>query len=41
MAIRILVTDGMDASAVETLRNDGYEIVFARRDDAKKAEKES
>ena len=27
MAIRILVTDGMDASAVETLRNDGYEIV--------------
>jgi len=27
MAIRILVTDGMDAAAVETLRNDGYEIV--------------
>ncbi|MBQ4424439.1 MAG: NAD(P)-binding domain-containing protein [Lachnospiraceae bacterium] len=27
MAVRILVTDGMDASAVETLRNDGYEIV--------------
>ena len=26
MAIRILVTDGMDAAAVETLRNDGYEI---------------
>lgn len=27
MAIRILVTDGMDAAAVESLRNDGYEIV--------------
>ncbi len=27
MAIRILVTDGMDAAAVETLRNDGYEVV--------------
>ena len=27
MAIRILVTDGMDAAAVENLRNDGYEIV--------------
>ena len=27
MSIRILVTDGMDAAAVETLRNDGYEIV--------------
>ena len=27
MAIRILVTDGMDASAAETLRNDGFEIV--------------
>ncbi len=27
MAIRILVTDGMDAAAVEKLRNDGYEIV--------------
>ena len=27
MAIRILVTDGMDAAAVETLRNDGFEIV--------------
>ena len=27
MAVRILVTDGMDASAIETLRNDGYEIV--------------
>ena len=27
MVARILVTDGMDASAIETLRNDGYEIV--------------
>jgi len=27
MSIRILVTDGMDASAMETLRNDGFEIV--------------
>ena len=27
MSIRILVTDGMDASAVEKLRNDGYEVV--------------
>ena len=27
MAIRILVTDGMDAAAMETLRNDGFEIV--------------
>ncbi|MGN0312660.1 MAG: hypothetical protein ACI4CC_07785, partial [Lachnospiraceae bacterium] len=27
MAVRILVTDGMDAGAIETLRNDGYEIV--------------
>ncbi len=27
MAIRILVTDGMDAAAVEKLRSDGYEIV--------------
>ena len=27
MAIRILVTDGMDASAMQTLRNDGYELV--------------
>ena len=27
MAIRILVTDGMDAAAMETLRNDGFELV--------------
>lgn len=27
MAIRILVTDGMDASAMETLRQDGFEVV--------------
>ena len=27
MSIRILVTDGMDASAMETLRYDGFEIV--------------
>ena len=27
MSVRILVTDGMDASAMETLRNDGFEIV--------------
>lgn len=27
MSIRILVTDGMDASAMETLRSDGFEIV--------------
>ncbi|MCR4956392.1 MAG: 3-phosphoglycerate dehydrogenase [Lachnospiraceae bacterium] len=27
MATRILVTDGMDAGAIETLRKDGYEIV--------------
>lgn len=27
MSMRILVTDGMDASAVEKLRNDGYEVV--------------
>ncbi|SFQ44647.1 D-3-phosphoglycerate dehydrogenase [Lachnospiraceae bacterium XBB1006] len=27
MIARILVTDGMDAGAIETLRNDGYEIV--------------
>lgn len=25
--MRILVTDGMDASAVEKLRGDGYEVV--------------
>ncbi len=27
MSMRVLVTDGMDASAVEKLRNDGYEVV--------------
>ena len=27
MAIRILVTDGLDASALEQLRADGYEVV--------------
>ena len=27
MSIRILVTDGMDAAAMETLRNDGFELV--------------
>ena len=27
MSVRILVTDGMDAAAVEKLRDDGYEIV--------------
>jgi len=27
MSIRVLVTDGMDASAVAKLRNDGYEVV--------------
>lgn len=27
MAMRVLVTDGMDALAVEKLRNDGYEVV--------------
>ena len=27
MSMRVLVTDGMDASAVETLRKDGYEVV--------------
>ncbi|MBQ6196117.1 MAG: 3-phosphoglycerate dehydrogenase [Lachnospiraceae bacterium] len=27
MSVRILVTDGMDASAAEILRNDGFEIV--------------
>lgn len=27
MSMRVLVTDGMDASAIETLRKDGYEVV--------------
>ena len=27
MSMRVLVTDGMDAGAVEQLRKDGYEIV--------------
>ncbi|NCE63409.1 3-phosphoglycerate dehydrogenase [Pseudoflavonifractor sp. 524-17] len=27
MAMKVLVTDGMDASAVEKLRNDGFEVV--------------
>ena len=27
MSMRVLVTDGMDAGAIETLRRDGYEIV--------------
>ena len=27
MSIRVLVTDGMDAGAVEKLRSEGYEIV--------------
>ena len=30
--MRVLVTDGMDAGAVEQLRKDGYEIVEMRRD---------
>ena len=27
MALRVLVTDGMDAGAMEQLRKDGYEVV--------------
>ena len=27
MSMRVLVTDGMDASAIEKLRNDGHEVV--------------
>ena len=27
MSFRVLVTDGMDASAMEKLRSDGYEVV--------------
>ena len=27
MAIRVLVTDGMDAGAMEQLRKDGFEVV--------------
>ena len=27
MAMRVLVTDGMDAGAMEQLRRDGYEVV--------------
>ena len=27
MALRVLVTDGMDAGAMEHLRKDGYEVV--------------
>ena len=27
MALRVLVTDGMDAGAMEQLRKDGYEVI--------------